>query len=179
MKSTVIAAALLTMGAVFAVPAAKADPLPYGPDTCAPGYVWRDAAPNDHVCVTPAERSQAAAENAAGPSHLSPTGGPYGPNTCLSGYVWRDAFGGEVALRHHRQAVALAAGLPAAHRQQRGGKDGRGEHRHDQQQLEAAGAQRGSGLVHRSVVFSLPRRGRWRIARIATAATAKLNHWNA
>jgi hypothetical protein len=43
----------------------------YGPDTCIQGYVWRDAAVNnpwisgatDHVCVTPAIRSQVAWEN--------------------------------------------------------------------------------------------------------------------
>ena len=30
------------------------DDLPYGPDTCKQGYVWRDAIPGDHVCVVPA-----------------------------------------------------------------------------------------------------------------------------
>lgn len=31
---------------------------PYGPDTCLNGYVWRQADNADHVCVTPAVRSQ-------------------------------------------------------------------------------------------------------------------------
>jgi hypothetical protein len=35
----------------------------YGPDTCLQGYVWREAFPGDHVCVTPATRSQAAYDN--------------------------------------------------------------------------------------------------------------------
>jgi hypothetical protein len=59
---------------------------------CLQGYVWREANPNDHVCVTPGERDQARQQNADGPSHRSPNGGPYGPDTCLQGYVWRDAF---------------------------------------------------------------------------------------
>jgi hypothetical protein len=44
----------------------------YGPDTCAQGYVWREAFNDDHVCVTAAVRSQAAADNADAPSHTWP-----------------------------------------------------------------------------------------------------------
>ncbi len=62
------------------------------PDTCLQGYVWREANPSDHVCVTPDVRSQAAYDNSQAAARRSPTGGPYGPDTCLSGYVWRDAF---------------------------------------------------------------------------------------
>ncbi|WP_214405040.1 hypothetical protein [Pseudonocardia lacus] len=65
-------------------------PLPYGPDTCAAGYVWRDAFPGDHICVTPASRNQAASDNAAAASRVNPQGA-YGPNTCVNGYVWRVA----------------------------------------------------------------------------------------
>ena len=54
---------------------------------CAQGYVWREASEIDRVCVTPATRSQAAADNsAAGSRHL--------PNskTCVQGYVsWGDS----------------------------------------------------------------------------------------
>ena len=42
----------------------------YGPDTCRPGFVWREAdrrergdAFQDRVCVTPDERARVAAEN--------------------------------------------------------------------------------------------------------------------
>ncbi|MES2938788.1 MAG: hypothetical protein V4864_13965 [Pseudomonadota bacterium] len=43
----------------------------YGPDTCNPGFVWREACgPGDHVCVTPQVRAQAAADNAARGSRL-------------------------------------------------------------------------------------------------------------
>ena len=36
----------------------------YGPHTCVQGYVWREAYAGDDVCVTGAQRSQAAAGNA-------------------------------------------------------------------------------------------------------------------
>jgi hypothetical protein len=36
----------------------------YGPDTCRQGYVWREATPSDHVCVTPQVRAQTRADNA-------------------------------------------------------------------------------------------------------------------
>lgn len=64
---------------------------PYGPDTCVAGYVWRDAFPNDHVCVTPDVRTQAAEDNNQAADRRQPGGGDYGPNTCLPGYVWRAA----------------------------------------------------------------------------------------
>jgi hypothetical protein len=35
----------------------------YGPDTCLQGYVWREAVPSDHVCVTPETRTQTAEDN--------------------------------------------------------------------------------------------------------------------
>ena len=38
-------------------------PLPHGQDTCEQGFVWREAVPNDHVCVTPQVRMQAAVDN--------------------------------------------------------------------------------------------------------------------
>jgi len=69
--------------------------LPYGPDTCAQGYVWREAYAGDHVCVSPRSRAQAADDNAQASSRIQPGGGPYGPNTCLSGFVWREARSGD------------------------------------------------------------------------------------
>jgi hypothetical protein len=64
-------------------------------DRCVQGYVWREASPSDHVCVTGAIRTQTAQENAAAAGRRNPNGGPYGPDTCLQGYVWRDAFAGD------------------------------------------------------------------------------------
>ncbi len=61
---------------------------------CQNGYVWREAATFDHVCVTPDQRSQAAYDNSQAPSRVNPYGA-YGPQSCVSGYVWRQAFGGD------------------------------------------------------------------------------------
>ncbi len=69
-------------------------PLPYGPDTCKDGYVWRDTIPGDHVCVRPASRTAAAHENAIAGSRVNPAGA-YGPNTCIVGFVWREAYTGD------------------------------------------------------------------------------------
>jgi hypothetical protein len=65
--------------------------LPYGPDTCKQGYVWREAFAGDTVCVTPDRRDQAYVDNAAAEARREPNGGVYGPATCQSGYVWREA----------------------------------------------------------------------------------------
>jgi hypothetical protein len=56
---------------------------------CLQGYVWRKAYAGDYVCVTPATRAQAAADNAAAVSRVAPGGGAYGQYTCQQGYVWR------------------------------------------------------------------------------------------
>src|SRR5437762_1467323 len=60
-------------------------------DTCRSGYVWREAFPGDHVCVSPQTRAQAARDNSEAGARRQPGGGPYGPNTCLQGYVWTNA----------------------------------------------------------------------------------------
>jgi hypothetical protein len=61
------------------------------PDTCIQGYVWREAYPGDHVCVTPDLRKQAATDNQLAGSLREPQGGAYGPDTCKPGFVWREA----------------------------------------------------------------------------------------
>ena len=48
--------------------------LPYGPDTCKNGYVWRDAIPGDHVCVVPDSRSTAANVSTGPPNSTSTRG---------------------------------------------------------------------------------------------------------
>jgi len=70
--------------------------LPYGVDTCIQGYVWREAYPGDHVCVTPQTRTQAANDNAEANSRRLPDGGLHGPNSCVRGYVWREARTGDL-----------------------------------------------------------------------------------
>ena len=62
-----------------------------GPDACIQGYVWREAFPNDHVCVSLSVRQRAQDDNAAAMSRRSPTGGVFGPDTCKQGFVWREA----------------------------------------------------------------------------------------
>ena len=63
----------------------------YGPDTCINGYVWREAVPNDHVCVVPAVRTAARQDNEQARYRVSATIHRYGPDTCRTGYVWREA----------------------------------------------------------------------------------------
>ena len=67
----------------------------YGPGTCAQGFVWREAIPSDHVCVSSRVREATQADNAQATARRSPTGGPSGPDTCIAGYVWREAFPGD------------------------------------------------------------------------------------
>lgn len=64
-------------------------------NNCKPGYVWRLASPEDHVCVTPEVRAQTREENAMADKRKQPGGGRYGPDTCLFGFVWREAFAGD------------------------------------------------------------------------------------
>ncbi len=64
---------------------------PHPKNPCAPGYVWRLASPSDHVCVTPATRSQTAYDNSQASVRCAGKGS-YGPNTCKPGFVWREAF---------------------------------------------------------------------------------------
>jgi hypothetical protein len=56
-------------------------------DLCKQGYLWRGAFADDHVCVTPDARAQAAADNAAAAERRAPGGG----DNCIRGYVWREA----------------------------------------------------------------------------------------
>jgi hypothetical protein len=55
---------------------------------CLRGYVWRQAYAGDYVCVTPATRSRAAADNAAAADRIA-SAAAHGAGTCRHGYVWR------------------------------------------------------------------------------------------
>ncbi|WP_237109521.1 hypothetical protein, partial [Nonomuraea sp. MG754425] len=64
MKSVTAAMAALAAAAVIAAPCAAAAALTEpGSDTCLAGFVWREARPADHVCVTPKVRERTAVEN--------------------------------------------------------------------------------------------------------------------
>ncbi|RZL84962.1 MAG: hypothetical protein EOP32_01560 [Rhodococcus sp. (in: high G+C Gram-positive bacteria)] len=87
---TLIAGAVLVSGlGLIAAPSASADTGPYGKDTCKQGFVWREAMSNDHVCVSPEQRSQAALDNSLSAEREEPNGGAWGPHTCRQGFVWR------------------------------------------------------------------------------------------
>lgn len=64
-------------------------------DICKSGYVWREAGPDDRVCVPPESRTRVAAENRVAFQRRDPEGA-YGADSCMSGYVWREAFNGDV-----------------------------------------------------------------------------------
>jgi hypothetical protein len=66
---------------------------PQTDDRCKPGFVWREARPGDHVCVTPQTREDVARQNRSAKQRW--VAGPYGPQTCIQGYVWREAFPGD------------------------------------------------------------------------------------
>jgi hypothetical protein len=85
--SVMLKAAILAGTTLAVTPSAQAQ---YGPYTCANGLVWREAVPNDLVCVNSAWRQKTRDENAIGPSRRQPGGGAYGPDTCRQGYVWRE-----------------------------------------------------------------------------------------
>lgn len=71
-----------------------APPTPVPPSgTCKDGYVYRLINSSDKVCVPPASKAQADADNAAADSRKSVT--VYGADACLVGYVWREAYSGD------------------------------------------------------------------------------------
>jgi hypothetical protein len=92
-----------------------APPTPKPPSgSCKGDYVWRLIKPGDKVCVPPASKAQAAADNAAAESRKIIN--VYGVDACISGYVWREAYGGDVvcvtgAVRS--QAAADNAAAPS------------------------------------------------------------------
>jgi hypothetical protein len=88
------AMAFAVFGGVASQVPAQADPLPYGPDTCIQGYVWREARPGDTVCVTPDLRATIAQQNSTPGANKDPNAGS-GPQSCSQGYVWREAFDGD------------------------------------------------------------------------------------
>jgi hypothetical protein len=83
---------------------------------CPQGFVWREASPADHVCVTPQQRMLTRLQNAAGAARVSQTDHTYGPATCVQGYVWREAFTGDavcVTPQERDAAAAQNASAPA------------------------------------------------------------------
>jgi hypothetical protein len=65
----------------------KAVVSPFGIDACKPGFVWRHAFVNDHVCVVPSTRQRASDDNAQAAAQKVNSGPS--PDTCKQPYVWR------------------------------------------------------------------------------------------
>ncbi|MFO1109366.1 MAG: hypothetical protein U1E61_09305 [Bradyrhizobium sp.] len=84
MKQFSLTLSAVLFGAILCAPQA------YAQARCAQGYVWREATPNDYVCVTPQARQQAWSDNAQQDARRAGSG-PYGYETCKQGYVWREA----------------------------------------------------------------------------------------
>ena len=83
---------------------------------CIQGYVWREAIPGDHVCVTPEARAQVQRDNNEALNRRD-TKGPQGPNTCVEGYVWREAAPGDyVCVRPEIRAQAQRENTDAVNR---------------------------------------------------------------
>ena len=91
-KAAIAKAAFVGLAALVAGMLGTAAPAnaQFGPYTCVYGLVWREAVPNDFVCVNSQWRSKTWQENADGPNNRQPGGGPYGPDTCKQGFVWRE-----------------------------------------------------------------------------------------
>jgi hypothetical protein len=85
--AALVALGVLATATAITTPRAEAA-LAYGPYTCKPGYVWREAFSGDTVCVAPAGRDAVRSENANAWWRTSSSGNPA---WCVSGYVWREA----------------------------------------------------------------------------------------
>ena len=99
--------------ATVAVIAAPPTPLPPS-GTCKDDYVHRLIRSNDKVCVPPASKVQADADNAAADSRKLAV--VYGATACKVGYVWREAYAGDVVCvtaATRTQAAADNAAAPA------------------------------------------------------------------
>lgn len=110
--STVTASCLPASVAVIAAPPTPT-PKPVS-GTCKDGYVFRLIISSDKVCVPPASKAQADADNAAASSRKSVT--VYGPTACKEGFVWREAYAGDVVCvtpATRSQAAADNAAGPA------------------------------------------------------------------
>lgn len=100
--------------ASLVVVAAPPTPLPPS-GTCKDNYVYRLIRNSDKVCVSPASKAQADADNAAANSRKLVN--TYGPDACAVGYVWREAFSGDhVCVTPATRSQAAADNAAAASR---------------------------------------------------------------
>ncbi|GAA2926832.1 hypothetical protein GCM10020221_23450 [Streptomyces thioluteus] len=95
-RATLVGTVVVTAAAAVLTASPSASAQDFGPDTCLQGYVWREARPSDHVCVTGATRDRARYDNSQAVNRRDPGHGGYGPYACREGYVWREAFKGDM-----------------------------------------------------------------------------------
>jgi hypothetical protein len=78
---------------------------------CRPGFVWRQAGPDDAVCVGFLSRDRIALENRLAASRRTSD-----TATCRDGLVWREAFAGDTTCvtPWARKAVRIENALTAA-----------------------------------------------------------------
>jgi len=82
-------------------------------DSCASGYVWREAVANDHVCVTSDTRRQVQQDNVQARVRVAQTNS----DGCSGGYVWREATRADhVCVTPPVRAQAMADNAAAASR---------------------------------------------------------------
>lgn len=80
--SALLCAFLLSSNATSAL----AQTCQFGVGQCRPGYVWREARHDDHVCVTGASRLRAQQDAGEQLKRVVP-----GSDSCIHGFVWREA----------------------------------------------------------------------------------------
>jgi len=74
-----------------------------GSDNCKPGFVWREAVPADHVCVSVQTRDQTRLDNATAAGRTVPRS-----DVCKQGFVWREAFSNDRACVTPQTRAAAA-----------------------------------------------------------------------
>lgn len=91
-----ISASLVTASCLpSTVAVIPAPPTPKPPSgSCKGDFIWRLIRASDKVCVPPASKTQADADNAAADSRKIIN--VYGVDACIEGYVWREAYPGDV-----------------------------------------------------------------------------------
>ncbi|MEZ0168344.1 hypothetical protein [Microvirga sp. TS319] len=87
-----MAADLAALAVIWVLFAWLLSPAVAGP--CRAGFVPRQSAPADGICVLPASRDLVVAENSR--AVVLWLSGAFGPKTCAQGYVWREAFTGDL-----------------------------------------------------------------------------------
>ena len=112
-----VSASVVTAACVpgsLVVVAAPPTPVPAS-GTCQDNFVWRLIRNSDKVCVPPASKAQAQADNAAAASRVCTA--TYGADTCAQGFVWRDAFSGDhVCVVPATRSLAAADNAAASSR---------------------------------------------------------------